>query len=377
MKRLLNNLPLKETVAIGLLFAILLPYFLAPAPAQAQSGGVSCTISTVAAALGYGVGIVKGIGYIASTIAARASAMFTNVPINDPPAAGTEPVLLGGPDTTDHPDTQAKSEGSVWGDIFNNFKDTCLKALAHDIASIILRQMRNMIITWINTGNVSKPTYVTNFQFDALQAARNAARIFVSRATGYNFCNYFPTNPAYDLNFGLDFRLGVECSVNKSAAEVAMMLNAPQNLTAYDRILLKLPSSDPTWVALTLEEKMYAQITDAETARRTQVTSGKGFVGQEVCVKERVVVPPRYTNIGTGEPCSPGEEGCVLQPALTACEQTKVKTPGSYVADLAPEAVKSELRRVELVDEFEEAVTAIVDTLMMKIISKGLDAVGL
>ena len=62
-------------------------------------------------------------------------------------------------------------------------------------------------------------------------------------------------------------------------------------------------------------------------------------------------------------------------PPVTVCEETKTQTPGSFVADIATEPLKSEFREGEAIHTFEEAIGAIIDALVSKVINQGLNAV--
>jgi len=370
LQRITGSMILGVLAAMLLLPSIIL---FAPRPAYAQGGGLTgCTVSALFAAIGKTEGLAKAAGYAASSISARAAALFTNVPVNDHPSVF--------PETTSAPSTFAESEGSWWGDLWQNGKEGCLDGLAQDVAKIIIKGMRNLVISYINIGNFGKPTFVTNFQFDAQATARNAARLFASNLTNIDFCNYFPQNPAVNLNFELNLRIGLQCSYQQSREQYQQHLANANLRTPFEDIMLLMPENDPLKVAIAQQQKLSTQVASAAQARQTQVTGGKGFIGREKCVKEKVTSPGGWVNTTTGEPCSQQEIDagyCQYLYPTTACEEYKTETPGSFFADIATEPLKSELRSGELVDEFEEAIAKIIDTLISKVLSEGLSNMGL
>lgn len=366
-KTLLNSL---------LLVAILLPSFAIPIHANAQSGGTaSCAISATFAAIGKIEGEGKRAAAMKAIVAARKAGLAAFVPVNDVPAI---PAEAGAP-----PDTSSQSTGSFWANLWGNYKEACLDKLATDIAKIIIRQMRNMVINWINTGNIGgTPTFVTNFEFDAKQTASNAARLFASKATGIDFCNYFPQNPAVNLDFSADLRLALECNVNKTFAEHLDEVARPSTRTPIDDVLSMYSDRDPLKTEFLLREALATEVSDAVKARETQVVSGRGYA-PEKC-KRMSQESGKYINISTGAVYQPDEgdvgglpPNVIYQPGKAFCAEREIVTPGDFVAQLATEPLKSEFREGELVDEFGEAIAAIVDALVGKVINDGLTKAGL
>ena len=355
-----------------LMLAILAPFVALPRAANAQGAFIGrCGGGLLSFAVGYGIGLGKAAVQIATAEAERVAAALVAVPELDVIA----------PESTTIPtaDTQASATGGFWENLENKVKEKCLDGLWQEIAKAIIRQMRNMVIQWIYTGNFGgTPTFVQNYQFDARQTAENATRIFMSKLTRIDFCNYFPQSPAVNLSFSVDLRLGLECSLQKSFPEFVAAINAPGDLSLRDRILLDAPENDPLWVELDARLKLSNEIAAAKRARETEVVSGSGFEGIRTCAKKEVFAPARYLHQVSGEVCYADAfgaypDGCVLQPAIEYCAEYKQTTPGRALADLITEPIKSEFREGELVDEFGEAIAQIVNALVGKMINEGLN----
>ncbi|MBI4134641.1 MAG: hypothetical protein HY471_00835 [Candidatus Sungbacteria bacterium] len=346
-------------------------FLLTPRPANAQIGtAATCAISSVAAALGFtsGKAIATAIGK--AVTAARVKLLATEVP-----SGGISPTLG---EILNPGGVNAENLGTVFGKIYDNFKDTCLKQLAIEIAKIIIRQMRNMVLNWIQTGQFGgQATFVTNFEFDAKKTAENAARLFASELTGIDFCNYFPINPAVNLNFGFDLRAGLECNFQKPHSAYLASLENPSTIPYNERLLLFSPENDPLLVELGVQGALARRVKKKTEARERQVAAGSGYPGIEVCVNEVTVVQGGYFHEASGERCDVTAgvvpEGCRFQAPLTECKEYKTKTPGKFLSDLATEPIKSEFREAELIDEFGEAIAAIIDALVGKVVNEGLN----
>lgn len=273
--------------------------------------------------------------------------------------------------------TQQSTVSSKLSTISARLRDTCFKAVAVDLAQFVINAARDQVLNWINTGNFGdKPTFVTNFQFDAKQTAENAARLFASNLTGINFCNYFPQNPG-KLNFRLDLKLGLACNFQKSRQDYLAGLANPAILTFDEKVLLFSSENDPVLQRLKIEERASQDVSQATEARKTQVTSGKGFIGIEKCVETKVVEEGYYIDEATGQRCQVDESGpppgCDYVPPVTACAKTEQQTPGAFAADLATEPLKSEFRQNEVVTSLEQAIATIVNAAIGKVINGGLN----
>lgn len=357
-------------ISAFVIVAFMAPLLIAPFQARAQAGGVQCAVSAIAAALGY----KKGTGIAAAFTTAITAIKNKAMAIMVPSQANTDIIGQAGPPG----DNLSENTGSFWANFWQNFKKSCLDPIMTDIARLILRQMRNMIINWINTGNIGgSATFVKNFEFDARKTAENAARIFASQLTGIDFCNYFPQTFRTDIFAGVNLRARLECAIDKPRAEFIADLHNPLGQDLMEQILYDLPTNDPLNVELAARDALSRQVAQATDARKTQVTSGQGFIGIEKCKTEKVVQEAEYYNVITDQACELSEDGgipkgCVFRPAQTICTETETQTPGSFVADMATEPLKSELRQNELVKEFYEAVAAIVNAFVGKVISGGL-----
>ncbi len=96
--------------------------------------------------------------------------------------------------------------------IFTTFIQPVFTALVKTLIRRVIADLKNQTIQWIVTGQFDMPQFVSSFQVDPRKIAENASRIFLSRLTNINFCNYQP--PAYNSNllFSANLSLTLDCT---------------------------------------------------------------------------------------------------------------------------------------------------------------------
>lgn len=362
------------------------PAGLAAEPTEARSSGVTTQTSVRSAAgtagsaasqivsgcaggiLGQAIGYPIGLAFQAGLAAIAAPNAVVSVPVSN--VAETYGQTLPG----------GAAIGGFWQTIKDSYKKGCLDKLQENLAKVIIRTARDIVLNYIQTGNLGKPTFVTNFQVDAREIARNAARIYASQLTGINFCNYFPNTPPLDLETRLDLRVQLECSIKKPTTEVVANIKVPGLAPIEDRVLARLPQFDPLAVDLEKRRILGLKLAEAQTARNTQLIAGQGSPGIERCKRWEVIQPARYFSEGTGETCDvtfgvPAE--CKLQSEVRRCIEKEIATPGSYITQLAFQPTASWFRENENVKELGSAIAQILDAALGKIINDGLLKAGL
>lgn len=348
-----NSIRRKHMRSVIAAVLLVVPLLISPMSASANHAAAECTKAAAQIA-----GELLGVTGIEAGIAALIGLFKTKAAATEVPAQSTADVTH---QTTQTGKSSIFSEAGYLNQVFERTNKTCFKATAVDLARAAVKAARDSIIKWVNTGNMDvTPTFVTNFEFDAQKTAENAARLFASQLTNIDFCNYFPVTPTVNLDFQLNARIGLECNFQKSSREYREALKDPSLFSTEEKIAMFLDdATDPLLVELNAKSQLATVISQKKEARRTQVTSGKGFTGVEKCVKWQT---------STGLSCTSGDdEDCF-------CAEKKTLTPGAYVADLATEPLKSEFRESELIKDIEEAIGAVLNAALGKVINDGLNA---
>lgn len=216
-------------------------------------------------------------------------------------------------------------------------KEFCLDGIAKGLMSVVIQTVKNMIIKWILTGNFEKPFFSVNIEADLKKSAENALRIFASKLTGVDFCNYFPQVPTIP-NFPFNFRFGLECSLQKPLGAYIQGLEFPETQNINDRILALFPENDPLEVQLEIARRAAQEAAVAKENLRDEYLAGGGF---------------------RGERNAKGE----------------ITTPGSGVKRIFEQPIESETRNRDLADEIGEAVAQIINTVIGKVVNGGINKI--
>ncbi len=222
-------------------------------------------------------------------------------------------------------------------------KEYFLDPAAKIIAITIIRTLRDIVIRWIVTGQFGFPSFQTSFTADPARIAENASRIFLSQLTGINFCSFAQDIPnLQNYNIALDF--GLSCSLPSGLdqnynAKLIQWIEDPYSLSLEERWAFTDPQANKAYLYVdTLDRKAEAEA-KALIARAAEVSSGGGFIGKR---------DPK-----TG----------------------KINTPGRVISNYLQEAIGSNFREGDVADELNEAIIAILDTLIGQTINKGLSTI--
>ncbi len=219
--------------------------------------------------------------------------------------------------------------------------DVILKPLAIAITKTAIRavvaDLKNQTIRWIVTGQFGTPQFVSSFQVDPRKIAENASRIFLSRITNINFCNYQP--PVYNSNLLFSVKLGLDlqCSLGSST-----------DISKFARDWRK-----GRWSALwgiTNPQNNYWDVVERAIVQKQ--------------LNEQKSLSAYYNEILTNA-------------GFTGLKDSKGKTvtPGQYLADSLKETVHQDYPTIDQIDEWSgiiQAIGEIVNAGLKQVIQKGL-----
>lgn len=235
--------------------------------------------------------------------------------------------------TIEQPGPQLVSVISTAAHALQNFlKEYGLDGVAKLVGKNLIRQMRARTIQWIKTGqfDTKTPFFTTSFIADPQKIADNAARMFLSELTGVNFCNYNPNVPGilpYNLSLGSE----LACSFGGDYNE---FLNDFDNGGFAGLFALRMSGNTFSSSAIDTDAKKEEAVIRAVAARMRE--AALGFMGSR---------DPK-----TG----------------------KIKTPGELIAAKLKNEDLAGLVGMEVNDEINETIAAIIDAMVGKVIEDGL-----
>ncbi len=299
----------------------------------------------------------------------------------------------------------------------NNYKE-CMDAIAFALAKTLLAEFTNSIINWINTGFDGNPFYIgdtgsyfTNVIRDELQLALNDLQqtgtiffdilrdeaIYRARATLHD---------QFEFTLDTDIIRGLCGYAEYQAQEFCTSQLTPESRSELAQAFTRgyIPFQWSTWDSLTQNcgNNTFCASTAAlnyQLAQRREqlqqvnddLNRGSGFLSQKVCkdpgfqrdLEDWYEEVGSASFVGTASSTSTGSGGLFGDPLglesgrfrpRPVCREEIIQTPGRIIADKLTSNLGTTERQYELADELNEAVAAIFNALIEKLISDGLSS---
>ena len=238
-------------------------------------------------------------------------------------------------------------------------------AIAWIIAKQIVHEFSQSIVRWIRTGQdpffsggTSGSLFVTNIDEFVLDAADNAAGIFLEKYLGDAYTNLCtPFRDLVGLGLGTsygrdydDFKFQAKCSITDIVANLEDFYADFQN-GGWEAWFATSFYENTPFGLLTLSSEFSRQLEQrGANANKLDYNAGLGFPGLRECIKK--------------------------SPDGTRCEQHITKTPGKAIEDQVANVYGNEIRSLEIADEIDEIIQAAFSQLLSWALSGG-DSRGL
>lgn len=263
-------------------------------------------------------------------------------------------------------------------DAKSNKKESCGDSLAYAASRIIIQNMSRSVINWATSGNNGNPYYPTSYQSLYENIRSNEIRSFVNELQSNDSAN--PYNSSFAKSLANQAR-----NNNQSFAEKYAYTGPDSSFfTSFKN------GGWNSWYSYILEPQNnplgYSQIASKESENRqsqaTQATSEElanndGFLSQKTC-DDKGYVP--WANDAEQAKltaaAAQGDKTAALRLVQSVCKNFKITTPGSLIAKQLQEVLGSPLRQAEQVDEIDEALGAVFDGIVTRLVNNGLNSLS-
>lgn len=261
-------------------------------------------------------------------------------------------------------------------------KETVLDPIAYTAARLLIRQLTQSIVDWINGGFNGNPSFIQDPGGFLTDSADRIIGEFIFGSDLAFLCKPFKVN--IQLSLGLSFSYNpfkdrINCRLsdvlaNTEGAYDSFMDGDFINGGGWDSWLsiTTNPQNNQLGAMVIARAEMDARIDNDKAEANLEATWGSGTLSYKDCTETIVnnangdVVSTKnfkgskstYPNNSTGE--------------VTAVVECKTVTPGSLINDQMKEATGSDLKQLQLADEFNEIVGALANYMITSVISKGL-----
>ncbi len=219
-------------------------------------------------------------------------------------------------------------------------------SLANRILKPLIKQFTNSIVAWINNGFQGGPQFVTDPQSFFLSTADRVAGNFIYTDPDLNFLCYPLLKLSLNLGYSKPFKDEIKCTLSQVI----------DNVDDFTRDFSK--GSWPAWFSVTqnqqnnpfgayvlAENELTKRIASQISTDKMQLEWGKGILSAQDCLQ---------SDYRTGD--------CL--------QYGPIKTPGTVINDQLSAALGDGLRQLELADEFDEIVGALIGQLMDQVVMK-------
>lgn len=268
----------------------------------------------------------------------------------------------------------------------DNYKEYVLDPLVSVMSEMLLQQMTNSIVNWINSGFEGSPSFIQNPGAFFLDLADQATGAFISGDLA-ELCSPFSIDLRIALSFKYHPRLQQRYACTLGTI-IANSKNAVENAS-----INGFTSGDfkqggwPAFVSLTTEPQnniygAYIQadsdlsfrVASKQLQQKEELNQGRGFLSKRVCHRVTKVDddtgdtgPTAGTTIiddsGDTGPTA-GEEVC------------EIVTPGSAIAGMLQKQLDIPVEKLGLADEIGEIINALFAQLATQVLQQGLAGVS-
>ncbi|MFQ5662083.1 MAG: hypothetical protein ACE5F2_02425, partial [Candidatus Paceibacteria bacterium] len=228
-----------------------------------------------------------------------------------------------------------------------------MDALAWSIANTFIEGITRSTINWINSGFQGNPMYITNLRGFLLDIADAETANFIEGTALEALCSPWKL----DIKIALalpqgQFEREVRCTLSDIVTNMDDFINGDfsQGGWAGWFELTTKPQNNPYGLYLMTASELDQRIAGTQQEQTQLLNWANGFLSQKKCQKIPVAGPP-------------GPDGS--SPSREVCE---IVTPGSLVEEKLNNAYFSGQRRLEVADEMDEVISALLRQLINKII---------
>jgi len=229
-------------------------------------------------------------------------------------------------------------------------KEKILDSIWMLMAKTTIRQITTSTVNWINSGFQGGPAYVTNVQGFLLDLADAQTANFIEGTALELLCSPWRTNIKIALSLpSAGFREDVRCTLSDIVANMDDFINGDfsQGGWAGWIELTTVPQNNPYGAYLMASAELDRRISSTQAEEMKLLDWGNGFLSYKKCEEGQ---QPTTPGGGPGAPVN-----------------CKIVTPGSVIESQLANVLGSGVRQLELADEFNEIVNALMSQLVVRV----------
>lgn len=246
--------------------------------------------------------------------------------------------------------------GNTVSTLADELKEWGLDKIAFTLAKAMIRQITADLVNWINSGFEGGPAFVSSPQNFITNVGDQVVGDFIDGSALGFLCDPFKLNIQFGFQYnyaGGQYYSYKGCTLTQVIDNVDGFVGGNFSQGGWDGwfTMFRDPLNNPYGSQFKSEQRLYASIQGEKELNILDFQAGNGFLSQKKCVE--------YEN----EYESGGDE--------PRCLRQEVVTPGSVISEQLNNNLGSGVRQLELADELDEIVDALMAQLVNQIITGG------
>ena len=227
------------------------------------------------------------------------------------------------------------------------------------IVKPVLEKMSDQIVTWINNGFDGGPAFVVDPQGFFLSMADNAAGDFIQSIGAGALCSPFKLQiqTAISTQYGANGRIksrdpyAGSCSLSGVVGNLQNFFSGDFKQGGWDGWfqMTQVPTNNPYGALLDTQANLAIRLDGERGTEVMRADWAGGFLGYADCKRWN-------TNSGGSR--------------TTCAERGPTKTPGRVIDEQLQKTLGSEISQLELADEFDEILSALIGQLVGRVFNK-------
>lgn len=238
--------------------------------------------------------------------------------------------------------------GTGWNSIYNLAMKT------------LLAHITDSIVTWINSGFEGSPSFVTDPQNFLLGVGDEIVGEFINGTEWGWLCDPYKLNVRIALSLGIgNFRRQKKCTLTGIINNFENFYNGTfrdGGWKAWFHITTN-PNEAPLSGFLSVEAELHKRMRQNEDMELKKLDWGRGFFSWRTCEKYKEEPDPFASTNNSLNECA---------------KWSSIKTPGTVIESQLEHTLGTSLRQMELADDIDKIVGALVSQLVTTVLQKGL-----
>lgn len=243
-------------------------------------------------------------------------------------------------------------------------KEFTLDGILNAGMKLVISNVTSSIVNWINSGFQGGPAFITNPESFFTDVADQVAGNFIAGTELGFLCEPFSSDIRIALNIGYSSSF-----TQRNYCRLSDIINNTENFAKFTAgdfsqggwdswfEITQNPSNNPLGAYIAAETELTQRTSSAQQTEKLKLDWGDGFLSFQEC---EVRGPS-----GSGDPND------------APCEKYgDIKTPGTIINNQLSDTLGTGFRQLELADEINEIVGALVGQLVNTVLKEGLSSFG-